>query len=248
MNRASSSSDVARIPAAPLIEVTGLSKRYGDQIAIKDVSFVASAGEIVGIIGPNGAGKTTLLETLAGLIPADSGVLSGEHVAQAGRRNTIFYVPDGLRPYQDHFAADVLSFFAGVYWQSAKQISDVVGALGLESVLTLIAEHKSDIFIDPDSVRDASISAPKRGSMPTPPTIDAAPDLTSWRTRVKANARNRMGGYTGKSLTAVLIVRGQLFGLRSGRSEQGVDLGSHWCADHQNYEPFPEIEGAKPRA
>jgi energy-coupling factor transporter ATP-binding protein EcfA2 len=81
MNRASSSSDVARIPAAPLIEVTGLSKRYGDQIAIKDVSFVASAGEIVGIIGPNGAGKTTLLETLAGLIPADSGVLSGEHVA-----------------------------------------------------------------------------------------------------------------------------------------------------------------------
>lgn len=136
MDRVSSRSDVARIFSAPLIEVTGLSKRYGDQIAIKDVSFVASAGEIVGIIGPNGAGKTTLLETLAGLIPADSGVLNAEHVAQAGRRDMIFYVPDGVRPYQDHFAADVLSFFAGVYRPSAKQISDLVGALGLESVLS----------------------------------------------------------------------------------------------------------------
>ena len=58
-------------PAA--LAATGLTKRYGERTALRDVSFEAAAGELVAIIGPNGAGKTTLLSILAGIQRPDAG-------------------------------------------------------------------------------------------------------------------------------------------------------------------------------
>jgi ABC-2 type transport system ATP-binding protein len=59
----------------PVIEVSHLSKRYRDQIAVRDVSFTVDQGEIFGILGPNGAGKTTTVEIIEGLRRADSGTV-----------------------------------------------------------------------------------------------------------------------------------------------------------------------------
>jgi ABC-2 type transport system ATP-binding protein len=58
------------------LEVRHLHKRYGDHVAVDDVSFVVDEGEIFGIIGPNGAGKTTTVESIAGLRRPDSGSIS----------------------------------------------------------------------------------------------------------------------------------------------------------------------------
>src|SRR5262245_15357614 len=65
-----------------------VSKRYGQHLALDDVSMSLAAGQVVGLIGPNGAGKTTLLRVLAGLVRPTRG-----HVAQAPvcRRNTVRY-------------------------------------------------------------------------------------------------------------------------------------------------------------
>ncbi len=60
----------------PVIEVEHLHKRYGDKVAVDDVSFTVERGEIFGILDPNGAGKTTTVECLEGLRTPDGGELS----------------------------------------------------------------------------------------------------------------------------------------------------------------------------
>ena len=62
--------------AAPVLEVSGLSKSYGERAALRDVSLAAEGGELLAVLGPNGAGKTTLLSILAGITRADTGVIS----------------------------------------------------------------------------------------------------------------------------------------------------------------------------
>ncbi len=57
----------------PAVEVEGLSKRYGDRVVLRDVSFVVDRGEVFGLLGPNGAGKTTTLEILEGFRPPTAG-------------------------------------------------------------------------------------------------------------------------------------------------------------------------------
>jgi len=66
-----------------LLEVRGLSKRFGGLVAADGVSFSLAAGEILGLIGPNGAGKTTIFNAIAGAFPPSSGeiLLEGERIS-----------------------------------------------------------------------------------------------------------------------------------------------------------------------
>ena len=124
-------------PAMVLMRVAALSKHYGDQRALADVSFTVNAGEALGLIGPNGAGKTTLLEAIAGLTPVDGGEIhwGDRPLTRYERRNHIFYLPDGVRPWSDQFVIRVLEFFAGVYRGSNSDIAATIAAVGLGPVL-----------------------------------------------------------------------------------------------------------------
>jgi ABC-2 type transport system ATP-binding protein len=123
--------------APVLIEVAGLTKRYGEQQALANVSFDIRRGEILGLIGPNGSGKTTLLEAMAGVLPVDHGgvLWRGMAVSLAHRRDVIFYLPDGLRPWDDQYVQRVLEFFAAVYGRSTGDASETVRSVGLAPVL-----------------------------------------------------------------------------------------------------------------
>jgi ABC-2 type transport system ATP-binding protein len=94
--------------AQTVLEVAALTKRYGDQPALSDVGFAVRDGEVLGLIGPNGAGKTTLLESIAGLLPVESGRIfwRGRPLPARRRREAIFYLPDGIRPYGDQFVEE----------------------------------------------------------------------------------------------------------------------------------------------
>lgn len=73
----------------PLLEVRGLTKRFGGLVAVKDFSFVLEPGTLTGLIGPNGAGKTTVFNLITGMIPCTSGTIlfSGQRIS-------------GLKPFQ----------------------------------------------------------------------------------------------------------------------------------------------------
>lgn len=94
---------MAAAPQALLLEVTGLSVRYGGVQAVHDVSLTVGAGEAVGIIGANGAGKTSLLRAVLGLAPRTARTLRfGQHdllrtPARDIVRCGIGYVPEGRR-------------------------------------------------------------------------------------------------------------------------------------------------------
>jgi len=124
-----------RVPA--LMHVAGLCKRYGEQRALVDISFAVNAGEVVGLIGPNGAGKTTIMEAIAGVLAADDGRIlwCGTSLALPQRREFMFYLPDGLRPWEGQYAADVVAFFATVYSRPGIVVADTIRSLGLAPVL-----------------------------------------------------------------------------------------------------------------
>ena len=127
----------AQAAACKLLCVEGLTKRYGRESAVADVTFSLSAGEVVGIVGPNGAGKTTLLETLAGLLAAESGTVfwRGEELPAARRKEAAFYLPDGVRAYEDRFAIEVTAFFANVYGRTQAEAASTIASVGLTPVL-----------------------------------------------------------------------------------------------------------------
>jgi ABC-2 type transport system ATP-binding protein len=130
-----SARDEAQAPT--LLRVNSITKQYADQVVLADVSFDVEAGEIIGIIGPNGAGKTTLLEAVAGILPMDRGDVRwrGKPLPVSRRHDAIFYLPDGVRPYQDQPVTRVLAFFADVYRRSTNEIADTVESVGLAPVL-----------------------------------------------------------------------------------------------------------------
>lgn len=120
-----------------LLQARSLSKRYGANLVLHDVSFSLREREVLGLIGPNGAGKTTLFECLAGLIHADSGEvwMGGRAVPPSHRKNHLFYVPDGIRPWRDQTAGWVLSFVAALYRAPAGAVVELTDALQLGSLL-----------------------------------------------------------------------------------------------------------------
>ena len=88
-----------------VLEVSDLSKRYGERAALSSVSFEAKRGELLAVIGPNGAGKTTLLSILAGITAPDEGSVSRE----AGE---VGWVPQGASLYRRLTVAENLRLFA----------------------------------------------------------------------------------------------------------------------------------------
>jgi ABC-2 type transport system ATP-binding protein len=120
-----------------LLTVEDISKRFGPNAVLRNVSFSVLDGEVLGLIGPNGAGKTTLFECLAGLTHADAGEVKfrGRSNVAARRKEALFYLPDAIRPWADQRVNWALGFFGRLYARSKKDVSETAGALGLDALL-----------------------------------------------------------------------------------------------------------------
>ncbi len=120
-----------------MIEVSNLTKYYGEVPAIQDVSFCVEKGEIVGFLGPNGAGKTTTMRILAGYMPPSRGkaAVAGFDVVRAPLevRRRVGYMPETVPLYPEMSVADYLDFMARLRHVPDRRarIAEVMAQLGL---------------------------------------------------------------------------------------------------------------------
>ena len=117
------------------IEVKNISKMYGAQKALDNISFSVNKGEIVGFLGPNGAGKSTLMKILTTYITADEGSASVNNydVANANQevQKIVGYLPEHNPLYLDLYVREYLAFNADVYKVSKNIIQEVIELTGL---------------------------------------------------------------------------------------------------------------------
>lgn len=121
------------------ITVSNLSKNYGSQRAVNDVSFSLHKNEIVGFLGPNGAGKSTTMKMITGYLASDGG-----HIDVCGipvqttnilTRTKIGYLPEANPLYTEMYVREYLSFIAGIHKvkSSQKKVEEVIELVGLQS-------------------------------------------------------------------------------------------------------------------
>jgi ABC-2 type transport system ATP-binding protein len=120
------------VPTPVALAATGLTKRYGERTALRDVSFEAAAGELVAIIGPNGAGKTTLLSILAGIQRPDAGSVTRPP-------SEIGWVPQQPALYAKLSVAENLRLFARL-----ERVADPEAAVARMLQQTGLAERADD--------------------------------------------------------------------------------------------------------
>ena len=117
------------------IEVQKISKSYGTQKALDNVSFKVNKGEIVGFLGPNGAGKSTLMKILTTFINADEGVAKVNdfdvNANQIDVQKSVGYLPEHNPLYLDLYVREYLTFNADVYKVDKSRIDEVITLTGL---------------------------------------------------------------------------------------------------------------------
>jgi ABC-2 type transport system ATP-binding protein len=120
------------------IAVQGVTKYYGVQKALDNVSFEVKTGEIVGFLGPNGAGKSTMMKIITGFIPATSGIvfINGKEISSDNIeiKKHIGYLPENNPLYPEMYVREYLGFVASIFKMSnspKKQIDNVIEITGL---------------------------------------------------------------------------------------------------------------------
>jgi gliding motility-associated transport system ATP-binding protein len=128
--------------ATSLLTLQSVSKRFDGVVAVDDVSFAISRGEVVGFLGPNGAGKSTTMRMITQYIEPDAGTiqLDGVSLAEAGReaKRRIGYLPESNPLYGDMLVADYLAFIADLRELAGttreRCFDEAVTSTGIESV------------------------------------------------------------------------------------------------------------------
>lgn len=117
------------------IQVENITKTYGEQHALKNVSFSIEKGEIVGFLGPNGAGKSTMMKILTTFLPASEGVaiVNGFEVNKddISVKKSVGYLPEHNPLYLDMYVREYLLFNAGIYNIPKTEVESVIEKTGL---------------------------------------------------------------------------------------------------------------------
>ncbi|GAA2723878.1 ABC transporter ATP-binding protein [Actinocorallia aurantiaca] len=134
-----------------VLRCEGLTKRFGELVAVDDLGFSIREGETYGLLGPNGAGKTTAISMIAGIMARDAGeiLLDGEPLTagSVALKAKIGYVPQQLAVYPDLTGRENLRFFARLYGlgrkDAARRVEEVLEVVGLADRAKDLAKNYS---------------------------------------------------------------------------------------------------------
>lgn len=153
----------------PLIETKNLAKRYGDKLAVDDVTFQVHGGEIFGFLGPNGAGKTTTIKMIVGLLHPTSGsiTVSDHDVVQrpVQAKAACGYVPDEPNLYAKLTGRELLRFVGDLYnlerIQTERRTEELLRLFGLAEAADDTTDSYSHGMRQKTSLAAALVHDPK---------------------------------------------------------------------------------------
>lgn len=209
----------------PIIEVSELTKRYSGRVAINNISFTVSRGEVIGLLGPNGAGKTTTMRILACYFPATSGAakVAGFDVFtqpyEVKRR--IGYMPENNPLHKDMRVREYLKFRArlkGLGWkESRKRVDLMIEQCSLTEVKNRIIGQLSKGYQQRVGLADALIHNPEVIILDEP-TIGLDPNqIRSVRHLIRSLAGKHTVLISTHNLTEVEMTCNRILILNEGR-------------------------------
>jgi len=119
-----------------MIEVKNVTKKYGSQLAVDNVSFSIKEGEVVGFLGPNGAGKSTIMKIINSYISSDGGEVTvggidiSENTVEA--KSKIGYLPENNPLYGEMYVREYLEYVSDIYKIDYLEIENVISKTGLQ--------------------------------------------------------------------------------------------------------------------
>ncbi|HEY6618871.1 MAG TPA: ABC transporter ATP-binding protein [Steroidobacteraceae bacterium] len=137
-----------------MITIKNLSKRYGDKLAVDDLTFSVAPGEVLGFLGANGAGKSTTMRMIAGFISPSAGQVSvcGHDIEKAPveAKSCMGYLPEGAPSYGEMTVSEFLDFVADIRGLNGERRAErrnvVIDRLGLAPVIEQVIETLSKGF------------------------------------------------------------------------------------------------------
>jgi ABC-2 type transport system ATP-binding protein len=151
-----------------VIVTRGLSRRFGDLVAVRDVSLEVERGEIFGVLGPNGAGKSTTIRMLCGILDPSSGegTVVGFDIRRDAERvkERIGYMTQRFSLYEDLTVEENLKFYAGIYGvplgKRRRRVAEVLERTGLVPRRTQLAGTLSGGWKQRVALASATIHEP----------------------------------------------------------------------------------------
>lgn len=117
------------------LQITNLTKRFGEQTALNDINLNIDKNEIIGLLGPNGAGKSTLMKSIVGALKIDEGqiIFHGKDItkAETESKKNIGFLPENNPLYNEMYVKEYLSFVAEIHKIPKSRVEEVIELVGI---------------------------------------------------------------------------------------------------------------------
>lgn len=221
------------------IVVEGVTKMYGEQKALDNVSFKVKRGEVLGFLGPNGAGKSTMMKIISCFIPPTSGkvIVNGSDIESESMkvRSSVGYLPESNPLYYDMYVKEYLLFVCGLYGinsDATDRVEKMIAKTGLQreqhkKIGQLSKGYKQRVGIAQALIHDPDIlilDEPTSGLDPN--------QLQDIRALIKALGKEKTVMFSSHIMQEVeavsdriiIIDKGKLVTDRAVRDDQGTSL------------------------